>query len=264
MANSRVARLFGNLPAHYPRHLEQDHPHVLDRLMELWGTPEFDACMHGLQLDSRGGRQGFSLEVMAELMFIDELHKIFRSDGLSFPEDVAAMRAPAFPWDAVATGDPTPHGFQHAVEHGKLETLDAFLAVGIPVDYRFEDGRTPLIAATISGQADAVKRLIERGAKVNQHEVGAYTALHWAAYYGRTPVVVALLAAGAAINVTQNSGDTPLALAVMRGHLEAAQLLLEHRADPNISGRDGAPLAVARHKGNAAMAELLEQHGAQA
>jgi hypothetical protein len=86
MDNPRVALLFKKLPENYPRRLELDHAHILDRLMELWGTAEFDSYMHSLLIDTRGGRHGFSLEVLAELMFISELHRSSKNEGASFSE----------------------------------------------------------------------------------------------------------------------------------------------------------------------------------
>lgn len=255
MANPRVAQLFKELPANYPRRLERDHAHILDHLMELWNTPEFDSYMHSLLIDTRGGRHGFSLEVLAELMFISELHHICKSEGLRFSEAAES-------WESIQAANPTPQGFQHAIEHGELDVIKTFLDAGVAVDYRFENGETPLIIAAISGQLGAVHSLIEQGAKVNLFDGGKYTALHWAAYYHHEQIIPVLIDAGAAINVMQNSGDTPLALAVTRGHLDVAKLLLEHHADPNISGNNSLPLTIAVHRNNPEMIALLKQFGA--
>lgn len=44
------------------------YPHVLNRMAELWAHPRFvSQYFEELLLDSRGGRSGFPLEVIAEL-----------------------------------------------------------------------------------------------------------------------------------------------------------------------------------------------------
>jgi hypothetical protein len=262
MVNHRVVLLFKTLPANYPRRLERHHVHILNRLMELWGTSEFDSYMHDLLIDTRGGRYGFALEVIAELMFISELHNIFKSEGLRFQEVEETLPKVAATWESIQVADPTPQGFQHAIERGQQDVILSFLDAGIEVDYRFEEGQTPLIIAAISGQLGAVRCLIEHGAEVNLCDEGKYTALHWAVYYHHEQIIATLIVAGAAINVTQNSGDTPLALAVTRGHLDVVKLLLELQADPNIADNNSLPLAIALRRKNPEMIALLKQFGA--
>jgi ankyrin repeat protein len=264
MADSRIAQLFKNLPANYPRHLEREHPHILSRLMDLWESPEFDSYLNEVLIDTRGGRSGFSLKVVAEIMFINKLHNIFKHEGLRFPETEDTLPEAEISWQDIPVAAPTPRGFLHAIEHGNLEAMAAFLDAGVTANYRFEGGRTPLIAAAINGQLEAVRFLLNRGAKVNLHEEGGYTALHWAAYYDHRQTAAALIDAGAAINITQHTGDTPLSLAVTRIHVDMAKLLLECHADPNIAGNHGLPLAIALRANNPGMADLLKQFGAMA
>ncbi|MEJ1959600.1 MAG: ankyrin repeat domain-containing protein [Nitrosomonadales bacterium] len=263
MANPRVTLLFKKLPANYPRSLEKKHGHILDRLMELWGTPEFDPYIDDLLIGNRGKRFGFSLEVVAELMFINELHNIFKSEGYRFPEVTESLPKAPLPWESIPVPNPTPQGFQKASERGKLDEITTFLDAGIAVDYRFENGQTPLIIAAINGQIGVVRSLIVHGAGLNLYDEGKYTALHWAAYYHHGEIVADLIKAGADINVVQNSGDTPLSLAVTRGHLDVVKVLLENRATPNIAENTKSPLAIALRKKNTEMIALLKQYGAE-
>ena len=57
------------------------------------------------------------------------------------------------------------------------------------------------------------------------------TALHWAAFYGDYYFVVQLLNAGAAVNLTDIHGRTPLVATAMNNHVDVAELLLNHGAD---------------------------------
>jgi len=255
MFNSRVELLFKNLPDRYPRQLERDYRHILNRLMRIWGTPEFDPYMHDLTIDMRGGRHGFSPEVIVELMFLGELHDIFMRDGYRLPEISES-------WKDIPVSNPTLQGFYQAIEQGQLDVIEIFLRFGVKADYRFEGAQTALMVAAINGQLGAARCFIEYGAEVNLRDDGGYTALHWAAFYHRSQIIEALLDAGAEINVTQHNGDTPLALAVTRGHLDAARQLLERRADPDIASNDGSPLVIALDKKNQEMVALLCQFGA--
>jgi ankyrin repeat protein len=257
MINSRVELLFKNLPDKYPRELQRSYTHILNRLMQLWNTPDFDSYMHELVIDKRGGRQGFSQEVVAELIFLGDLHDIFRREGYRLPELPDS-------WKNIPVPNPTPQGFHQAIERGQLEVIEQFLDFGVKADYRFEGEQTALMVAAISGQLEAVKCLIEDGAGVNLFDGGKYTALHWAAFYRRSQIVEVLLEAGAEINCTQNSGDTALSLAVTRGNLEVVKLLLERQADPNITSNHGSPLAIAKGKKNEELIALLKLFGASA
>ena len=256
MLDPRAALLFKNLPDKYPNSLARDYPHVLNRLMQLWATPEFDPYLHDLTVDKRGGRQGFPLGVVAELMFMGELHDAFKRKGCRLPkvED---------PWKAIPVANPTPLGFLQAIERGQQDVLEAFLKAGVAIDYRFEGGQTPLIAASINGKQSVARYFIKKGAEVNARDAGRYTSLHWAAFYNHTHLVDDLCNSGAEINVVQNSGDTPLSLAVTRGHINTARLLLKRQADPSIASNHGTPLAIAQIRGNQEVTTLLRQFGAR-
>jgi len=255
MINPRVALLFKYVPEKYPRLLQRDFPHVWNRLMHLWGTPEFEPYMHDLMIDKRGGRRGFPLDVVAELIFLGELHDMFQRKGYKLPkiED---------PWKTIPAANPTPLGFLHAIERGQRNVMETFLSAGVTIDYRFEGGQTPLMISAIAGRAGMAHCLIENGAGVNLCDHGKYTALHWAAFYGRTRVVGELLDVGAEINAVQNSGDTPLSLAVTRSHIAVVGLLLDRGADPNIASNHGSPLTIALKRSKREIIALLRQAGA--
>jgi len=53
--------------------LEESYPHLLSRIITLWGEPELVSFLHKLIVDDRGSRQGFPFEVMSELMTLSAL-----------------------------------------------------------------------------------------------------------------------------------------------------------------------------------------------
>jgi uncharacterized protein len=71
---------------------------------------------------------------------------------------------------------------------------------------RLKGGESVLMLAARSGNVEAVKTLLARGAKPEVRERLGQTALMWAAAEGHTAVVRALLDAGADINATLDSG----------------------------------------------------------
>ena len=94
------------------------------------------------------------------------------------------------------------------------------------------------------------------------------TPLMWAAAFGRTDAVRALLEAGAAPSgrstfggPSHGEGVTPLHLAAQGGHLDAIRLLLEAGADPTLrdSLYSATPENWAEHGGQKAAQELLAQ-----
>jgi hypothetical protein len=60
---------------HFPIELAKYHPRIINILAEHWNSPvEGRAYLDGLLLDDRGGREGFSMSVLRELIALKELH----------------------------------------------------------------------------------------------------------------------------------------------------------------------------------------------
>lgn len=88
-----------------------------------------------------------------------------------------------------------------------------------------------------SEQADKlaiVKLLIERGADPLARTEGGHTTLDFAVYDGGLEVPRELIARGVDPSTTDDIGGSPLLEAAVRGHDDAARLLLEHGARPRV------------------------------
>jgi len=73
--------------------LERRHPHIVERLRFLWGYPEGGRYLARLIVDTRGGRTGFSREVMSELMTLANMAaNPGTHEGRTAPFQVAARR----------------------------------------------------------------------------------------------------------------------------------------------------------------------------
>lgn len=87
----------------------------------------------------------------------------------------------------------------------------------------------PLFLAAGSGNADAVRYLINEGADVNSRESFGQTALTEAAFYGNLAVIKELLKHGADINAVADNG-TALDAAIKANNSSAADLLRHYGA----------------------------------
>src|SRR5207253_1748499 len=116
---------------------------------------------------------------------------------------------------------------------------------------------------------------LDAGANPNLHlPTWDTTALALAARRGHVAAMRALIAHGADVNATSNTGlglswttgVTVLMDAAAPGNLEAVKLLLEHGAQVNAHdshGQSALSKAEAAHPRNPAIIELLKQAGAQ-
>ncbi len=91
-------------------------------------------------------------------------------------------------------------------------------------------GYTPLHTAAMCGQSAALEELVRRGADVDARYDGdtygrGWTALHITAREGHVVAATVLIRAGADVNARTERGDTPLGIALDRGHYEIAGLL---------------------------------------
>jgi ankyrin repeat protein len=164
--------------------------------------------------------------------------------------------------------------FLLAARLGNLPLMRLLAAAGADLSLRLEDGRTPLIVAaqgeTTGARArggaaeprvlETVKLLIELGADVNARDRAGNTALHVLA--ARRPAfdtVVQLLAdRGAALDMTNQKGESPLALALappapIKGQSTTVQTV-KWRADY---------AAWVENKGRTSTVDLLRKLGAK-
>jgi ankyrin repeat protein len=98
-----------------------------------------------------------------------------------------------------------------AAAQGNLEAIKQHVAAGTDLNAKEPSrGSTPLIVATVFGQTEAARLLIEKGANVNVKNNDETTALLTAAFFCHTETVNLLLKKGAKVNAINNNGQTPL------------------------------------------------------
>lgn len=197
-----------------------------------------------------------------------------------------------------------------ACSNGNLETAQFLLQKMTKternsINTAMTDGRTPLSKAAGRGHVEVVKMLLENvesasGVNVQQTALKR-TALHWAAYNGRTDVVDVLLQKGADAKIEDAEGKTALALcgqgwakdksgdrvpilialidhdretaakdtqlmatSAIKGSTRVIERLLDAKAHPSKQDEHGwTPLQLAKQYGNTDAANLLAKRGAE-
>ena len=194
-------------------------------------------------------------------------------------------------------------GLHAAAHLGNVAKIEKLATTQSDVNARDAYGRTPLHVATFARQREAIRTLAKAGAHLELRESDRYdavtiaavaddddtlrvllslgasaklttssydgTALIAAAHLGHDGVVKQLIAAGAPLDHVNNLHWTALIESIVLGnggprHREVLRALLAAGASTRLTDRQGTtPLALARSRGYAAMAQMLEQAGAK-
>ena len=192
-------------------------------------------------------------------------------------------------------------GLLSSVIRENIEETRQLLATGADPNMTDDNGRTPLIVAAHRSLEAIARVLVEGGANANAKDKQRYdivtiaavnddmpflkaalalgcsasnvtspyngTALIAAAHLGHHRSVAELIIAGAPLDHVNNLGMTALIEAIVLGdggadHQATARLLLDAGANANLADRSGAsPLALARSRGYAAMADMIMRAG---
>ncbi|XP_065888702.1 inversin-like [Dysidea avara] len=119
-----------------------------------------------------------------------------------------------------------------AASGGHSYMCSALIQQGVMVDASDKEGRTALHCASYGGFADTMSLLLEAQANPNLQDNEGISSLHWACSTGNYEAVQVLMSAGAYPNHMEVDGDrlTPLDYAIIGGHQEIAQYLIEQNA----------------------------------
>jgi len=97
-------------------------------------------------------------------------------------------------------------------------------------------GESALMIAALKGNLPLAEKLIRKGADINKT---GWSALHYAASGGHSPVIRLLLDNHAYIDAESPNRTTPLMMAAMYGTPTAVKVLLQEGADPGLKNEQG-------------------------
>lgn len=147
-----------------------------------------------------------------------------------------------------------------AAARGDVAGMQLLIEKGADVNILNGAGETALMAACTSDNARAVKLLIDQGADVKVTSKRNETALGFAATAGVQAAVEMLLAKGADVNIRNFRGYSPLMFAASSDTMPAGviRLLLDKRADTSFTGDYDEPAsALAVKRGHTEAAKML-------
>jgi ankyrin repeat protein len=162
--------------------------------------------------------------------------------------------------DALLAADPDLDIYE-AATLGFVDRLRERLEGGLAaVSALSPDGFTALHFAAFFGKAEAARTLLEAGAAVDAvtRNPFANQPLHAAAAGRHIEVCRVLLAAGADVKATQHGGAAPLHESAQHGDVEMSELFLSAGADPTATTDAGeTPADLAEAAGHADLARRL-------
>lgn len=90
-----MLNLLADAPDHYPNFLEERFPHVLQRIVALWGKPPMEDYLDSLLAQPKEGTQGFPAQAIGE---IGQIRSFYRQHHLlATTEQARAAAIPALP-----------------------------------------------------------------------------------------------------------------------------------------------------------------------
>jgi ankyrin repeat protein len=121
-----------------------------------------------------------------------------------------------------------------AALYGRKDILEYVLgASNLPINCRDGGGGTALHLAAFHGSDDCVKLLLSKGADAKLRDGRGDNALHYAVVSKALPIIEMLVEAGTPM-IANHKGESPIDLAIGKGHNDIAELLGKYQA----SGED--------------------------
>lgn len=180
--------------------------------------------------------------------------------------------------------------FFEAIERGERDEVERLLAADPGLIHLRQEGLSPILVAAYHGHREVasyladktvaltifeaaatgkinnILRLLARDPQlVNAYATDGFQALGLASYFGHYDVVEYLLKAGAPVNSPSRNDlrAAPIQSAAAAGHAKIVELLLKHKADPNVREQGGyTPLHAAAQNGDREVIRALLYGGA--
>jgi len=180
--------------------------------------------------------------------------------------------------------------FLDAIKQGNREEVERQLDADLSLIHVREEGLSPIMVAAyhghpeiasyladktvaltifeaaVTGKINNILRMLARDPQlVNAYNEDGFQALGLASYFGRYDVAEYLIKAGAPVNSPSRNDlkAAPIQSAAAAGHTKIGDLLLKHKADPNVREQGGyTPLHAAAQNGDRETIRALLYGGA--
>ncbi len=117
-----------------------------------------------------------------------------------------------------------------------------------------------LQSAAARNDTATINNMLAQGSYVDTTDGGGWTALHWAADYGKTEAAIVLIQAGANLDARDNNNWTSLHWAAVHNHAETAIALIKAGADISLKDNSGNTfIQTARNKGYTHFIQIVER-----
>ena len=152
-----------------------------------------------------------------------------------------------------------------AAQLGHTQMVKLLAVLRADVHRRRPDGLIPLHDAAMKGRDAIVRLLLGLRSPVNAQADGQ-TPLWVTAFYNHSTTAAILLESKADVDLSESHGGTPLWIASQEGALQTARVLVEHRCSlnkPAYGDARATPLAKALQKNQHKVAAYLRKFGAR-
>ncbi|XP_044064574.1 inversin isoform X2 [Siniperca chuatsi] len=152
-----------------------------------------------------------------------------------------------------------------ACEMGHRDVILTLIKGSARVDLVDVDGHTALHWAALGGNAEVCQILMENGISPNVQDQAGRTPLQCAAYGGYITCMAVLMESNANPNIQDKEGRTALHWSCNNGYLDAVKLLLGYNAFPNHMEHTEeryTPLDYALLGGHSEVTQFMLEHGA--
>ncbi|KAM0489968.1 hypothetical protein ACHAP8_012031 [Fusarium lateritium] len=204
-------------------------------------------------------------KAVSRLLELGNINKKIRSYSVR-PFGWTALHVAAYKGNMTLVKDLSSHGWDLADEddygrtaldlaayYGSVELVQSLLAMYPNAEYRDRDGQTPLHYAVSSNSKKDIRLLeclVAAGCDVSKASVSGETALHRAAQFNLSEVVVWLLGTGSKISAKDAQWKTALHVAASFNAVLVIEKFLSHSAQLNTVTIDGrTPLHCASQAG---------------
>ncbi len=151
--------------------------------------------------------------------------------------------------------------FIDCVERNDFENVQIFLRAGMDPNTP-KNGVPMLIEISMRGYTDTVKALLEGGAATNVRNDRGWTPLHMAVFFSHIDVTQVLLERRADVSARTEFGMTPLHYATQERNVEMVELLLKHGASASVKSKSGVtPLSIAADLNEKPIVKVYTAHG---